>query len=118
MAEIETNLIQQSNTKPRLKNRYIDDVFSLWDCNSKDVERFIKQANKFHSTIMFTAEIPENKASFVEAIVFKGELFTEKSILGINTHYKHETFQYTHFTSYHPLGVKGGFIKAKHYEIA
>ena len=31
MAEIETNLIQQSNTKPREWKRYIDDVFSLWD---------------------------------------------------------------------------------------
>lgn len=26
MAEVETNLIQQSNTTPRLKNHYIDDV--------------------------------------------------------------------------------------------
>ena len=29
MAEIETNLIQQNNTKPREWKRYIDDVFSL-----------------------------------------------------------------------------------------
>ena len=29
MAEIETNLIQQSNTNPREWKRYIDDVFSL-----------------------------------------------------------------------------------------
>ena len=33
MAEIETNLIQQSNTKPTEWKQYIDDVFSLWDCN-------------------------------------------------------------------------------------
>ena len=51
MAEIETNLIQQSNTKPREWKRYIDDVFSLWDCNRKDVELFIKEANNFHPTI-------------------------------------------------------------------
>ena len=29
VAEIETNLIQQSNTNPREWKRYIDDVFSL-----------------------------------------------------------------------------------------
>ena len=34
MAEIETNLVQQSNTKPREWKRY-NDVFSLWDCNRK-----------------------------------------------------------------------------------
>ena len=59
--------------------------------------------------MMFTAEISENKAIFLDTIVFKGELFTEKSILDINTHYKAETFQYTHFTSCRPLGVKRGF---------
>ena len=32
----------------------------------------------------------------------------------IKTHYKPtETFQYTHFNSCHPLGVKRGFIKGK-----
>ena len=31
MAEIETNLFQLNNTKPREWKRYIDDV-SLWDC--------------------------------------------------------------------------------------
>ena len=43
MAEIETNLIQQSDTKPIEWKRYIDDVFSLWDCNRKDVELFITE---------------------------------------------------------------------------
>ena len=63
--------------------------------------------------MMFTAEISENKATFLETIVFKGELFAEKSILDINTHYKPETFQYTHFTSCYPTGVKRGFIRGK-----
>ena len=110
MAEIETNLILQSNTKPRLKNRYIDDVLSLETVTEK-TKNFL--LNKLHSTMMFTAEISENKATFLDTIVFKGELFTEKSILDINTHYKPETFQYTHFTSCHPLGVEGGFINMR-----
>jgi len=29
IAEIETNLLEQNNTKPREWKRYIDDVFSL-----------------------------------------------------------------------------------------
>ena len=37
--------------------RYIDDVFSLWDVNRKDIDLFIEQANKFYPTIKFTAEI-------------------------------------------------------------
>ena len=47
-AEIETNLIQQNNTKLRVWKRYIDDVFSLWDYNRNEVERF--STRQTHST--------------------------------------------------------------------
>ena len=114
MAEIETNLILQNNTKPRVWKRYIDDVFSLWDCNRNEVERFIEEANSFHPTIKFTAEISENEITFLDTVVFKGERFIKESILDTKTHYKPtETFQYTHFTSCHPPGVKRGFIKGE-----
>ena len=113
-SHIETKIINQSHTKPREWKRYIDDVFSLWDCDRKNVERFIDQANKFHPTIKFTAEISENKTTFLDTTVFKGERFTKYSILDINTYYKPtETFQYTHFALCHPPGVKYGFIKGK-----
>ena len=41
MAEIETKLTQWCETKLREWKRYIDDVFSLWDCDRKEVDRFI-----------------------------------------------------------------------------
>ena len=66
MAEIETKLILQSDIKPREWKRYIDDVFSLWDNDKEDVDRFIEQADKFHPTIKFTAEISENEISFLD----------------------------------------------------
>ena len=50
--------------------------------------------------------------SLTQTLKFKGELFANKSILDIETHFKPtETFQYTHFSSCHPLGVKKGFTK-------
>ena len=114
MAEIETKIILQSDTKPREWKRYIDDVFSLWDNDKKDVDRFIEQANKFHPTIQFTAEISENEITFLDTTVFKGERFKQDSILDIKTHFKPtETFQFTHFASCHPPGVKYGFIKGE-----
>ena len=48
MSEIETKSIQKSETKPREWKRFIDDVCSLWDCDTKEVDRFIKRANYFH----------------------------------------------------------------------
>ena len=106
MAEKETNLIQNT-TKPREWKRYIDDVFSLWDCNRNKVERFIKQANTFHPTIKFTGEISENEIIFLDTVVFKGERFIKESILYIKTHYKPtETFQLYPFYLVPPSGGK------------
>ena len=78
------------------------------------MDQFIEQANKFHPTIKFTAEISENEITFLDTVVFKGERLKNEFILDIKTHYKPtETFQYTHFNSCHPPGVKNGFIKGE-----
>ena len=114
MAEIETKLINQSKTKLIKWKRYIDDIFSLWDSNRQEIDIFIKQASNFHPTIKFTAEISEMEITFLDTIITKGERFRNESILDIRTHYKPtETFQYTHFTSSHPLGVKKVSLKVK-----
>ena len=73
MTKFETTLIQQSETKPKEWRQYIADIFSLWDSEKKDVDQFIEQANKFHLTIKFTAEISENEITFLDTVVFKGE---------------------------------------------
>ena len=114
MADIETKMISQSKTKPIEWKRFIDDIFSLWDSDKKEINLFIEQANNFHPTIKFTAEISDNETTFLDTIIFKGERFRNESILDIRTHYKPtETFQYTHFTSSHPVGVERGFIKGE-----
>ena len=114
MAEVETKLICQSRIKPIEWKRYVDDVFSLWNQYKHDINLFIEQANKFHPSIKFTAEVLENEITFLDTLIHKGERFQTDSILDIKTHYKPtETFQYTHFTSCHPPGVKRGFIKGE-----
>ena len=78
------------------------------------IDLFIQQANAFHPTIKFTADISEQEITFLDTRVYKGERFSKESILDIKTHYKPtETFQYTHSTSCHPSGVKRGFIKGE-----
>ena len=61
MAKIETTLIQQRESKQKEWRRHIDDIFSLWDSDKKDFDHFVEQANKFHPSIEFTAEISENE---------------------------------------------------------
>ena len=91
-------------------------MFSLqiWDINRKDIDLFIEQANTFHPTIKFTAEISEKEITFLDTVVYKGERFLKETILDVKTHYKPtETFQYTRYSSCHPPGVKRGFIKGE-----
>ena len=82
MAKIETTLIQQSETKPKEWRRYIDDIFSLWDSDEKELDQFIEQADKFHPTIKFRAEILENEITFLDTVVFKEERLKKRINFG------------------------------------
>ena len=114
MALIEEEIIRQSKAKPREWKRYIDEIFSVWDYTKQEIYLFIEQANNFHPTIKFTAEISEIKTTFQDTIIYKGDRFRNDSVLDIRTHCKPtETFQYTHFTSCHSPGVKRGFMKGE-----
>ena len=86
----------------------------MWDISKPDIEQFIEQANSYHPTIKFTAEISDTETVFLDTVIFKGKRFKEQSILDIKTHFKPtEKFQYTHFSSCHPPGVKTGFVKGE-----
>ena len=114
MGKVETEILSQSTIKPLVWKRYIDDIFSLWDTNREVLNEFIDKANNHHPTIKFTAEISDTETTFLDTSVYKGERFISESVLDIRTHYKAtKTFQYTHFSSCHPPGVRKGFIKGE-----
>ena len=105
---------KQNKTKPTVWKRFIDDGTSLWDIDKQEIDLFLEQANSSHPTIKFTAEISDKEITFLDTVVYKGERFQKDAIPVTETHYKPtETFQYTHYTSCHPPGVKRGFIKGE-----
>ena len=59
----------------------IDDVFSLWNITKDEVDDLIEQANKFHPSIKFTAEMPEKEIRFLDTNVYKGWKFVKESLL-------------------------------------
>ena len=93
--------------------RYSDDIFSLWNVNKKEIEEFIVLANSHHPTQLknYRAEISDKEINFLDTSLFKGQRFNKQASLDIRTHFKPtETFQYTHFFSCHPPGVRKGII--------
>ena len=114
MAKIEKEILRQSDTKPIFWKRFVDDVISMWNTSRDKIEDFLLEANSFHPTIKFTAEISETETTFLDTKVYKGVRFNKESILDVPTHFKTtETFQYTNFYSCHPPGVTKGFIKGE-----
>ena len=104
-----------TQASPLVWKRYIDDIFSIWKINKDEVTQSIEQANSHHPTTKFTAEISDTDTTFLDTSVYQGEGLANESILVIKTHFKPpETFQYTHFFSCHPPGVKKGFIKGRY----
>ena len=78
----------------------------------QEVSNFVNFANTFHPTIKFTCEMSSQRAVFLDTEVFKGPRLSTHKILVLQTHFKPtETFQYTRFSSCHPLDCKTGFIK-------
>ena len=65
MTNIEKEILRQSTYKPLVWRRFIDDAFLLWNITKDEVDDFIVQANKFHPTIKFTAEISEKEFTFL-----------------------------------------------------
>ena len=114
MGKVESQILERSAKKPLAWKMYIDDIFSIWNINRDEVTQFIEQANSHHPTIKYTAEISDTETTFLDTKLYKGERFAKQSILDIKTYFKAtETFQYTHFSSCHPPGVKKGFIKGE-----
>ncbi|XP_068692864.1 uncharacterized protein [Montipora foliosa] len=114
MGHVEKQLLLFSPHKPIIWKRFIDDIFSVWTSSKQEISNFVDFANRFHATIKFTCEMSSERAVFLDTEVFKGPRFASNKILDVQTHFKAtETFQYTHFSSCHPLSVKKGFIKGE-----
>jgi len=75
MVNIEKEILKQSTYKPLMWKRFIDDVFSLWNVTKDGVDDFTEQANKFHPTIKFMAEISEKEITFLDTNMYKGQRF-------------------------------------------
>ena len=102
MAKLEKEILRQSEDKPLVWKKFIDDVFSLWNISAGKIEEFIRKTNSFHYI------------TFLDTKVYKGNRFHKESILEVQTYYKPtENFQHTNFYSCHPPGVTKGFLKGE-----
>ena len=83
VSAVETEILNLSKTKPLEFKRFIDDIFSLWITERKEIAEFITLPKRHHSTIKFTAEISDKEINFLDTTVYKRERFHNQGILDI-----------------------------------
>ena len=71
-------------------------------------------AIRLHRGLVWRSDITDTEITFLQTCVYKDDRFKKHSILDVRTHFKPtETFQYTHFDSCHPPGIRKSFIKGE-----
>ena len=89
--------------------RFVDDIFIIWTGTTNE---YMQCINQIHPTIKFTHEISEQKLTFLDVMLYKGDRFKKSGDL--KTHIKDTNKQsYVHSTSYHPPTTKRAISKGE-----
>ena len=104
MAALEEKLLEQSQYKPWLWWRYIDDVFLVWTHGEEKLLEFVDFLNSAHHSIKFTVEYSKETVNFLDVQVIKqgNKVVTDLYTKPTDTH------QLLHRSSCHPGHTKKG----------
>ena len=88
MAELEEEIIKQSECKPYLWWRYIDDISFFWEHGENKLKSFIYKINKVCPTITFTAEWSKTSINFLDVTVpfIEGAIETDLYVKPTDSH--------------------------------
>ena len=65
---IETEFLKTQSIKLWVWKRFIDDVFFIWTDSEKNLEKCLKELNRFHSNTKFTFEKSKMKVNFLDVV--------------------------------------------------
>ena len=103
MAELEEEIIKESEYKPYLWRRYTDNIFFLWEHGENELKSFIDKINKVYPIMKFTAEWSKTSINSLDVTVsLKGVIETDLYVKLIDSH------QYLQSRSRHPFHCKKG----------
>ena len=88
----------QSNSKPGIWFRFIDDIWGIFSGNSKNFQKFMEYLNDVHETIKFTEEFSPIEINFLDVTTFRNgqEILSRLYCKPTDSH------SYLEFNSCHP----------------
>ena len=102
MAELEEDFLQQTDRKPKVWLRFIDDIFMVWNHGEEHLKKMLEELNNFHPQIKFTEEHNEYGLSFLDTFTF----IENRQLMTRVYHKPTDNKQYLHYSSCHPLQQK------------
>ena len=99
MAELEEKITNQSEYKPYLWWRYIDDIFFLWEQGENKLKSFLDKINEVHPTIKFTVECSKTSINSLSVTVSLAEGVIETALYAKPT----DSHQYLQSSLCHPF---------------
>ena len=65
---IETEFLKTQSIKLSVWKRFIDDIFFIWTDIEKNLEKCLKELNRFYANIKITFEISKMKVNFLDVV--------------------------------------------------
>ena len=102
MAGLEEEIMKESEYKPYLWWRCIDDIFFLWEHGENKLKSFIDTINKVHPTVKLIVEWSKSTINFLDVTVslIEGVVETDLYVKPTDSH------QYLQSSTCHPFCCK------------
>ena len=99
MAGLEKKIFENTNFKPLLWLRYLDDIFCVWTEGLERLQEFYQYLNSFHPIIEFTMAFSKEQINFPDVTISQKECALQTDL-----YYKlTDTHKFLHFRSCHLL---------------
>ncbi len=104
MNQFEDDHVYTNRIQPKVWFRFIDDIFAVFTCSRRQVDRFVKDLNNvFKDQLVFTAHVSNTSVDFLDTTVKfddNGKLYTTLYTKPTDTH------DYLLYSSAHPRHCK------------
>ena len=113
MADWEQRMLQEATLKPHNWDRFLDDIFMVWDHGEEALGEFFNYLNGDDPNVQLKQEADPQKVDFLDVTVYKGPRLDQGRLDTKLYRKPTDTLELLHMDSYHPKHTFRGIIKSQ-----